>query len=105
MDVEIVGQGVGGRNQELMLSAVAGLAGLEGAAMVSFGTDGVDGPTDATGAIADGFTLQKARELGLDPSSYLENNDSYHFFKELENLVLTGPSGTNIMDITALIVF
>jgi len=103
--VRVRGQGVGGRNQELVLSAVAGLAGLEGAAIASFGTDGVDGPTDAAGAIADGFTLQKARELGLDPSSYLENNDSYHFFKELEDLVVTGPSGTNIMDITALIVF
>lgn len=103
--VRVRGQGVGGRNQELVLSAVAGLAGLEGAAMVSFGTDGIDGPTDAAGAIADGFTLQKARELGLDPSSYLENNDSYHFFKGLEDLVVTGPSGTNIMDITALIVF
>jgi len=103
--VRVRGQGVGGRNQELVLSAVTGLAGLENAAMVSFGTDGVDGPTDAAGAIADGFTFQKARELGLDPSSYLENNDSYHFFKELEDLVVTGPSGTNIMDVTALIVF
>ena len=103
--VRVRGQGVGGRNQELVLSAVAGLAGLENTAMVSFSTDGIDGPTDAAGAIADGFTLQKASELGLDPSSYLENNDSYHFFKKLEDLVVTGSSGTNIMDITALIVF
>jgi len=102
--VSVRGKGIGGRNQELVLSAVLGLAGLEGTAMVSFSTDGVDGPTDAAGAIADGFTLQEARGLGLDPFSYLENNDSYHFFKELGDLVVTGPSGTNIMDGTALII-
>lgn len=102
--VTVRGKGLGGRNQELVLSAVAGLAGLENAAIVSFGTDGIDGPTDAAGAIADGFTLHRAKELGLEPSSYLENNDSYHFFEKLGDLVVTGPSGTNIMDITALII-
>ena len=102
--VTVRGKGLGGRNQELVLSAALGLAGLENAAIVSFGTDGVDGPTDAAGAIADGFTLQRARELGLEPASYLENNDSYHFFEKLGDLVVTGPSGTNIMDITVLII-
>ena len=102
--VTVKGKGLGGRNQELVLSAVSGLAGLENAAIVSFGTDGIDGPTDAAGAIADGFTLQRAKELGLEPASYLENNDSYHFFEKLGDLVVTGPSGTNIMDITALII-
>ena len=77
---------------------------MENAAIVSFGTDGIDGPTDAAGAVADGFTLQRAGEIGLDICAYLENNDSYHLFKELGDLVMTGPSGTNIMDVTALII-
>ncbi len=102
--VTVRGKGAGGRNQELALSAALGLAGLENAAIVSFGTDGIDGPTDAAGAVADGFTLQRAGEIGLDICAYLENNDSYHFFKELGDLVMTGPSGTNIMDVTALII-
>jgi len=103
--VTVKGKGMGGRNQELVLNAALGLAGLDNAAIVSFGTDGIDGPTDSAGAIADGCTLSRAMELGLDISSYLDNNDSYHFFKELGDLVMTGPSGTNIMDVAAAIVF
>ena len=102
--VHVTGKGVGGRNQELALSAVSGLAGLKDVAMISFSTDGIDGPTGASGAIVDGFTLQRAKELGINPQTYLEDNDAYHFFEKLEDLVLTGPTGTNIVDCTALLV-
>jgi len=102
--VTVKGEGIGGRNQELVLSAALGIAGLKTTTIASFSTDGIDGPTDAAGAVADGFTIQRAEQLGLDPTSYLENNDSYHFFKELGDLLITGPTGTNVMDVTALIV-
>ncbi len=102
--VHVTGKGVGGRNQELALSAVSGLAGLKDVAMISFSTDGIDGPTDASGSIVDGFTLQRAKEMGINPQTYLEDNDAYHFFEKLEDLVLTGPTGTNIVDCTALLV-
>lgn len=102
--VHVTGKGVGGRNQELVLSAVSSLAGLKDVAMVSFSTDGIDGPTKASGAIVDGFTLQRAKDLGINHLTYLEDNDSCHFFEKLEDLVLTGPTGTNIVDCTALLV-
>ncbi len=102
--VTVKGEGSGGRNQELVLSTALGIAGLNTTTIMSFSTDGVDGPTDAAGAVADGFTIQRAEQLGLDPSCYLENNDSYHFFQELGDLVITGATGTNVMDVTALIV-
>lgn len=102
--VTVKGEGIGGRNQELVLSTALGIAGLKTTTIVSFSTDGIDGPTDAAGAVADGFTIQRAEQLGLDPTCYLENNDSYHFFKELGDLLITGPTGTNVMDVTALIV-
>ena len=102
--VHVTGKGVGGRNQELALSAVSGLAGLKDVAMISFSTDGIDGPTNASGAIVDGYTLQRAKELGINPLTYIEDNDAYHFFEKLEDLILTGPTGTNIVDCTALLV-
>jgi len=102
--VTVKGDGKGGRNQELILSAVIGVSSLENVAIASFSTDGVDGPTEAAGAVADTLTLQRAKNLGLDPSEYLENNDSYHFFESLGDLLITGPTGTNVMDLTALIV-
>ena len=102
--VTVKGEGVGGRNQELALSAALGIAGLETTTIAAFSTDGIDGPTDAAGAVADGFTIQRAEQLGLDPTYHLENNDSYHFFKELGDLLITGPTGTNVMDVIALIV-
>jgi glycerate-2-kinase len=67
--------------------------------VLSAGTDGVDGPTDAAGAVADATSLERARDRGMDPTSYLEANDSYHFFDGLGDLVLTGPTGTNVMDL------
>lgn len=102
--VQVTGKGIGGRNQEIALSTVSSLAELKNVAMVSFSTDGIDGPTDAAGAIVDEYSLQRAKELGLDPESYLQDNDSYHFFEKLGDLVLTGPTGTNIVDCTALLI-
>lgn len=101
--VTVRGDGLGGRNQELALSASIELAGLKKVGIISFSTDGIDGPTDAAGAIADGFTVRRARELGLDPMSYLERNDSYHFFKNLKDLLITGQTGTNVMDLVAVV--
>ena len=102
--VTVKGEGAGGRNQELVLSAAIGVSGLENVAVASFSTDGIDGPTDAAGAIADGFTSERAGSINLDPKAYLERNDSYSFFKELGDLLLTGPTRTNVMDIACLIV-
>lgn len=97
--VTVRGDGVGGRNQELALSAAIGIKGLENAYVVSMGTDGVDGPTNAAGALVDWETVHKARKLGLDPGTFLQNNDSNTFFKRLGGLIVTGPTGTNVNDI------
>ncbi len=97
--VEVRGKGKGGRNQELVLSAAIEIAGLERSVVSSIGTDGIDGPTDAAGAIADGATVDRARRLHVDPKFYLERNDSYSFFKKLSDLIITGPTGTNVNDI------
>ena len=75
------------------------IAGMKNTVMLSGGTDGTDGPTDAAGAICDGQTIKRALQKGLDPKRYLENNDSYHFFQKLGDLLKTGPTNTNIMDI------
>jgi len=101
--VTVKGKGKGGRNQELMLAAAIGISGLENVAIASFSTDGIDGPTDSAGAVADGFTLKRAKHLKLDPLDYLERNDSYSFFKELGDLLVTGPTGTNVADVACLI--
>jgi glycerate-2-kinase len=101
--VTVKGEGMGGRNQELVLSAAIGISGLGNVTIASFSTDGIDGPTDAAGAVADSFTLERARHFKLDPGLYLERNDSYSFFKELGDLLITGPTRTNVMDIACLI--
>jgi len=102
--VTIRGSGLGGRNQEFALSGAFEISGLERAVLLSAGTDGTDGPTDAAGAIADYTTNARAREMGIDPVKYLENNDSYHFFKKLGDLLITGPTRTNVMDVRILLV-
>jgi glycerate-2-kinase len=102
--VKVIGGGKGGRNQELVLSAALQIDGLD-AAIASFGTDGIDGPTDAAGAIADGFTVQRAKVMGLDPLSFLQRNDSYNFFKHLGDLIITGFTGTNVMDVASALIF
>jgi hydroxypyruvate reductase len=103
--VTLRGQGLGGRNQELALGAVAGLAGLPDVALLSLGTDGEDGPTQAAGALVSGQTLARARAQGLDPLAFLHANDSYHFFEALGDLVITGPTGTNVNDLVFLFAF
>ncbi len=102
--VTIKGRGLGGRNQEFVLAAALALEGFGPATIFSAGTDGIDGPTDAAGAIADENTMARARKLGLDPRPFLDDNDSYHFFEHLGGLVKTGPTGTNVMDLRVLIV-
>ncbi len=101
--VTIRGQGKGGRNQEFALAAALLLDGLENVLSLSLGTDGTDGPTDAAGAWATGTTAGRARTLGLDPEAHLARNDSYPLFAALEDLIHTGPTGTNVMDINLLL--
>ena len=102
--VTIQGDGRGGRNQEFALAAALAIDGLDNVVVLSGGTDGTDGPTDAAGAIADGATLKRARENGLDPKDFLLRNDSYRFFQKLDDLLMTGPTRTNVMDIYLLLV-
>lgn len=101
--VRVVGHGKGGRNQECALAAVDGLSSLD-AVLACFGTDGVDGPTDAAGAVVDGLTRARADALGLDARAHLEENDAYPFFDALDDLVRTGPTGTNVRDLAVLLV-
>jgi glycerate 2-kinase len=101
--VTIKGKGKGGRNQEFALAAAFEIDGCPNLAVLSAGTDGTDGPTDAAGAIATGDTIRRARQRGLDPQKHLEDNDSYPFFDALGSLIKTGPTGTNVMDIHVLL--
>ena len=102
--VTVKGAGAGGRNMELALAFAMGIEGIEGVTLLSAGTDGTDGPTDAAGAIIDGQTVARAKAIGLDSGTYLENNDSYGFFKQLNELFITGPTGTNVMDIQIVVI-
>jgi glycerate-2-kinase len=113
LTVTVKGRGSGGRNTEFVLASLVefgkeyleeifgescGDSGLDWL-ILSLGTDGIDGPTDAAGAWADPSTLAKGRELDLDPAAYLSDNDSYGFFQKTGGLILTGPTGTNVMDV------
>ncbi len=102
--VIVKGNGTGGRNMELALSFAIKIEGVDGITLLSAGTDGTDGPTDAAGAIVDGATITRTKALGLNPDNYLENNDSYTFFKESGDLFITGPTGTNVMDIQIAVI-
>jgi hydroxypyruvate reductase len=102
--VTVRGSGSGGRNQELALAAALALEGLPGVGLMALATDGSDGPTDAAGAIVDGETIARARQLGLDPYAALENNDAYPFLRTTGSLMLTGPTGTNVNDLTVILV-
>lgn len=99
-------RGLGGRNQQLALAALERLAedGGQGIALLSAGTDGEDGPTDATGAIADASVIAAAREKQLSPGDYLTRNDAYHFFDPLDGLIKTGPTHTNVCDVRVVVV-
>jgi glycerate 2-kinase len=116
--VHVAGHGIGGRNQEFALAMVSSIADLTRSAphnarsapheieavFGSIGTDGIDGPTDAAGAIIDATTLTRAAAGGLDPAAYLRNNDSYHFFSALGDLLHTGPTGTNVGDVQVALI-
>jgi len=102
--VTVTGKGRGGRNQEIPLAAALKVKGLDGAVVASLSTDGIDGPTDAAGAIADGKTVDRAFKMGLTPERFLAENDSYHLFQKLGDLIFTGPTGTNVNDISAIVV-
>jgi glycerate 2-kinase len=107
--VTVIGQGKGGRNQELALAFALEIEGLNGVSLLSAGTDGTDGPTDAAGAIVDGNTVPRARAFGIDPALYLDYNDSYAFFQRFDSLsgnkshIITGPTGTNVMDLQIML--
>lgn len=102
--VQVRGAGKGGRNQELALAFAQKIAGIKGITLLSAGTDGIDGNTDSAGAIVDGDTIPIAERLGLDSQKYLENNDSYNFFKQAGGLFITGPTGTNVMDVQVVLI-
>ncbi len=103
--VTVRGLGRGGRNQELALAAALAMQGLPGLMLVALATDGIDGPTDAAGAVATGETVERARALGFDASECLYANDSYPFFAVLDDLIRTGPTGTNVSDLMFLFAF
>jgi hydroxypyruvate reductase len=98
--VNIKGTGLGGRNQEFALAAALEIRGLNDTLVFSAGTDGTDGPTDAAGAMADGGTVER----NLEAAHYLENNDSYHYFQPLGDLVITGATHTNVMDVHVMLI-
>lgn len=102
--VAVTGSGTGGRNQEFALHAALAIDGAGEVVILSAGTDGTDGPTDAAGAVVDTETIGRARSLGLDPRGRLAQNDSYPFFKTLGDLLITGPTRTNVMDLRIVLV-
>lgn len=97
--VHLVGKGLGGRNQEIALAAAAGLAGIPNACVISVGSDGTDGPTDAAGGYSDGDTTKALAKHGLTVSGVLADNNAYHALKAVDGLIFTGPTGTNVNDV------
>jgi len=102
--VKLTGSGRGGRNQEIALSAAAGIDGLVDTAVFSVGSDGTDGPTDAAGGYCDGGTRARLLELGVDIEAVLQNNDSYHALEKCGGLIKTGPTGTNVNDVSVVLI-
>lgn len=102
--VTLTGGGKGGRNQEFVLAAGAKERDMKNTVVLSAGTDGTDGPTDAAGAIWDSTSLGRAKDAGLSPKDYLNRNDSYHFFQSLNDLYKTGPTNTNVMDVRIILI-
>ncbi len=102
--VRIKGEGKGGRNQEFVLAAALNMSDMKNITVLSAGTDGTDGPTDAAGAVADDTTVQRSLEAGMDPQQFLDNNDSYNFFDRLNDLYKTGPTNTNVMDLRIILI-
>jgi glycerate-2-kinase len=101
--VAVKGPGLGGRNTEFVLACARKIAGWRGITILSGGTDGIDGSSPAAGAICDGTTLARGDVLGLDADNFLERNDSYTYFQTLGNLLIPGPTGTNVMDLRVIL--
>jgi hydroxypyruvate reductase len=101
--VTITGSGLGGRCQEFALAAALDISENDNIVILCGGTDGNDGPTDAAGAVVDSDTITRATAMDLDPYEYLANNDSYHFFKIMDDLFITGPTNTNVMDLRIIL--
>lgn len=102
--VTVTGKGLGGRNQEIALAAAQKIRDMDGVVVASLSTDGVDGPTDAAGAIVDGKTMSRAENMNMKADQFLAKNDTYHFFSPLDDLIFTGPTGTNVNDISVIVV-
>jgi glycerate 2-kinase len=102
--VTIHGEGKGGRNQEFALAAAIDLDGVPRTVALSGGTDGTDGPTDAAGALSDGATVTRASAAGMNARAFLADNNSYEFFDSLGDLIRTGPTGTNVIDVRLILV-
>ena len=103
--VTLRGNGLGGRNQELALAAVRDMDGLDDIALITLATDGGDGPTDAAGAVVTGETFHLAQTLNMDAQNFLAQNDAYNFFKPMDDLLMTGPTLTNVNDLTFLFAY
>jgi glycerate 2-kinase len=102
--VIVQGNGRGGRNMELALAFAQEIEGINGITLLSAGTDGNDGPTDAAGAVVDGSTTIRGRQAGADPDQALLDNDSWNFFQRAGGLFITGPTGTNVMDLQLIFI-
>jgi hydroxypyruvate reductase len=102
--VAVRGAGLGGRNQEFSLAAAAAIDGADGVVILSGGTDGTDGPTDAAGGVVDGTTLQRGRDKDLDAADFLRRNDSHTFLSAVGDLLVTGPTLTNVMDLRLVLI-
>ncbi len=102
--VKVKGTGLGGRNQELVLYAAKECKEIENVLIFSIGSDGTDGPTDAAGGFVDGSTIKKLADRGIDIDDYLENNDSYNALKKIDQLIITGPTGTNVNDLSVILI-
>ena len=101
--VDVRGKGIGGRNQEVALSAINGITGLDGTMVACLATDGIDGTSNAAGAIIDGRSAQRAKRIRIRPDEFMAKNDSYRFFRRLNDNILTGRTGTNVGDIYLLV--
>lgn len=102
--VRLTGSGLGGRSQELALAACPGLSGLSNTCVFSFGSDGTDGPTDAAGGYVDQDTLASLQAQGISAAAFLQNNDAYHALQKCGGLIMTGPTGTNVNDLSVLLI-
>jgi glycerate-2-kinase len=103
--VKVSGDGIGGRNQELALAAAIALEGHGLTAVAAVGTDGVDGPTSAAGAIVTGMSARRARQEGMDPAAFLNRNDSHTLLAGIDALLQTGPTGTNVNDLIFILCY